>query len=101
MANQDPLLLYEEFVERQNKFHMHFVGQPGAHAMGDIYRRKSNAYQECMGAHPVEFEKLRSELQAMHYDGNTLFFGLTYRKKLYDAYVMMHPYAKRNCELFR
>ena len=100
MANQDPLLSFEEFIERQNKFYLHFVGEPGTCGMSNLYRDR-DPYKQCMRAHPEQFEKLRAELQAMHDDSNTLFFGPTYRHKLYDAYQMMHPYAEKNCDLFR
>ncbi len=100
MANKDPVLPFWEFVELQNNFHLHFVGQPGNHYLGDLYRQNP-AFIECKRAHPVKFKKIISELKAMHDNCNTLYFGTKYREKLYGVYKMMHPYAEKNLDLFR
>ena len=91
--NKDKLLSFEEFEKERNGFYLHFVGPVGKSACGDVYRSQL-AYMWCSMANP-EFAKLAEELL-----GRDDRSSPEYLKKLYSAYLLMHPYAETNYELF-
>lgn len=91
--NRDKLLAFEEFEKESTGFYLHFVGPVGKSACGDVYRSHT-AYLWCMTAQP-EFAKLAAELL-----GRNDRLSPEYLKKLYSAYLFMHPYAETNYELF-
>jgi hypothetical protein len=95
MLYGNSLLNFRDFKRYQNSFRGHFVGEVGKHVVGDAYR-ENPSYKKCMAAHPAEFGKLAEELR-----GRSDHDSLEYLKKLYEAYVMMHPYADTNWEMFQ
>ncbi len=100
MPNKDRLLNFEQFIKRKNSFHMHFVGLPGGHMIGDAYR-KNRAYQRCLQERPA-FQKLVDELRPYYEPGKPVFAETTaLQKKLHEAYQLMHPFAASNEDLFR
>jgi hypothetical protein len=100
MANQDKLLDYEEFKKVQNNFFLHFIGVPGEHHFGDVYRNQAS-YVATLASHPVTFGLLARELCDMFdkFDHEVL-QDEEYMVKLYEAYYLMHPYAEKNWDLF-
>ena len=103
------LLSFEEFKKKGGNFHMFFG--PVGNMYSDMYRSKT-VYQNALAAHP-EFGALAAELQGydfMEFDidektGATIIKPADPRReemmrKLYDAYLIMKPYAKRSGDLF-
>ncbi len=86
------LLDREEFERGQNNFHLHFVGQPGQHMIGDIFRERE-IFKWCY-QNDQEFRELAEE-----------FFGdESYGfdpEKLYKAYLMMAKYTEDDWDLFK
>ena len=105
-------LSFEAFAKREGSFHMFFAGEPGKkHMDGDLYRSEP-VYQDCLAEHP-ELRVLTIELQGYKFTE----FGIDettgapiiknvdpkreeMMRKLYSAYLIMRPYAKRDGELF-
>ncbi len=102
-----PLSL-EEFKKKGGNFHMFFA--PIGTMMGDIYR-DTPAYKNCVTAHP-EFETLAAKLQGYDFEefdldeeGHPMIKETDSKRdemmcKLYDAYLIMRPYAKKSGDLF-
>lgn len=109
MANRDPLLTFEEFSVPDknvcNNLYLHFYGEQGEFDICDGYREKF-AFTECMKHYPEEFASLWKKLDEVHAsqtDKKKRVFlrDPEYLKLLYGAYVLMHPFAESNYELFR
>ena len=103
-----PLLAYEDFVPRCSNFADFFA--PIGIMVGDMNRNKP-VYQSCLANHP-ELAALAAELQAYDFSefdidektGNTIIKPLDPQRpamlrKLYDAYLLMRPYAKNKQDL--
>lgn len=89
MANKDRLISFTAFPRYIQDFRGYFLP---AGTFGDYYRQEE-AYRACAAAHP-EFVQLSAELQAMKD-----FESLEYSTKLYEAYVLMRQYAKRDQDI--
>ncbi|MBY0472916.1 hypothetical protein K2Q00_01350 [Patescibacteria group bacterium] len=90
MKNQDPLLDFDEFKRRQNNFYMRFVGKPGEHEIGDLFRDACDAYKHCISS--PEFAQMASQLQELYASKGKDYFGHDeFQKPLYEAYKLMHP----------
>lgn len=102
-------LTFEEFSTKGGNFHMFFA--PIGSMMGDIYRKKPT-YQNCLKEHP-ELETLAAELREYDFEefdideqtGKPVIKPTDpergeMMRKLYDAYLIMKPYAKRSGDLF-
>ncbi len=109
--NQTPreALSFEAFSKRGGNFSEFF--SPIGSMTGDIYRNQA-VYQNCLAEHP-ELETLAAELrdydfEQFHIDEKT---GEVIKdsdpkrvdmmRKLYEAYLIMRPYAQDDRELFR
>ncbi|MEN9413449.1 MAG: hypothetical protein RLZZ342_536 [Candidatus Parcubacteria bacterium] len=100
MANRDPLLSFEEFRKTQNNFFLHFIGTPGEHHFGDLYR-SHEAYQEARRAYPRVFDSLAAGLCDMNpEETNKVLQDERFIRKLYRAYCYMYPFAQSNWDLF-
>jgi hypothetical protein len=103
-----PLLSYEEFVPRCSNFASFFA--PIGSMVGDLNRNEA-VYQNCLAEHP-ELATLAAELQ--QYDFYEFYIDEKTGKpvikppdpqrplmlrKLYDAYLLMRPYAKNRSDL--
>lgn len=107
MVNKDPPLTLEEFYkvgERvSNNFFLHFFGEKGEYETFDCYRVRL-PYATCSVFHRSEFECIARKLEAMTPKDNpkdrTFLENVQYQRLLYRAYVLMHPYAESNQELF-
>ena len=107
MANRDPLLTYEEFYKNggkaSNNFYLHFFGGKGEYEAFDCYRERL-PYVTCYVLHRSEFEHIARKLESMTPKDNpkdrTFLQNVRYQRLLYRAYVLMHPCAESNYELF-
>ena len=107
MANRDPLLTYEEFYKNggkaSNNFYLHFFGEKGEYEAFDCYRERL-PYVTCYVLHRSEFEHIARKLESMTPKDNpkdrTFLQNVRYQRLLYRAYVLMHPCAESNYELF-
>jgi hypothetical protein len=97
VAKRTPLS-FEQFAKRQNSFHLHFVGTPGDHFVGDIYRAQP-AYVACLAATGSRLTKLQSAIDKLYSSSETS--AQEFQLKLYEAYLLLHPFAQRDEELFR
>jgi hypothetical protein len=102
-------LSFEEFAKRGGNFHLYFA--PIGTMMGDMYR-KNEVYQKALSARP-ELQVLAAELQGYDFEefdideatGAPIIKEVDPKRdemlrKLYDAYLIMRQYAKRDGELF-
>lgn len=89
---KDNPLIIEDFLKKQNNFHLFFAGKPGSNMIGDIYREKDvfvealknpdfAAIVDQLYDKPLQ-SKLASETDGLN-------------EKLYRAYLIM-----RNCESY-
>ncbi|MBI5457684.1 hypothetical protein HY971_03100 [Candidatus Kaiserbacteria bacterium] len=103
-----PLLAYEEFVQRCSNFASFFA--PIGSMVGDMNRSKP-VYQSCLADHP-ELAALAAELQAYDFykfdidekTGRPIIKPPDPQRpvmlrKLYDAYLLIRPYAKKKQDL--
>lgn len=88
MENEARIPSFAVFCRYAEDFRGYFL--PGV--FGDCYR-KEDAYKACVAVHP-QFVALSAELQEM--ENST---SLAYRTKLYEAYKLMRPYAKREQDI--
>ena len=108
-GEESKALSFEEFSKSGGNFSEFF--SPLGSMTGDIYRNQA-VYQDCLAEHP-ELEALAIELrdydfEEFHIDEKT---GEVIKdadpkrggmmQKLYQAYLIMRPYAKDDRELFR
>jgi hypothetical protein len=94
-------LTYLDFysdLKRQNNFYLHFVGKPGSHPIGDIYRSQEH-YQTCAKERPRKLEGLAKKLRAISPDGMEYHLP-QYQETLYTAYKLMRQYAQSDADLF-
>jgi hypothetical protein len=94
MANRDAVLTYRQFLRKKNSFQAYFIGEVGGHWAGDIYRDQG-AYKACMNVER-EFAALAAELRERDDRSSP-----GYKRRLYRAYLLMHPYAKSDADLFQ
>ena len=98
MANKDPLLSAAEFEDRQNNFYLHFVGEVDLHEVGDRYRSRP-AYMACTNTYQCTFRLIATRLGKFYTAPGR---GLSEHPwvGLYEAYVLMYPFADSNNDLF-
>ena len=95
LANRDATLSQTDFIARRNNFNLFFVGRPGEHYMGDIWRKRS-AFVLC-SSHEPGFVDLANQLygrELRYPDANT-------EALLYRAYLMLRKHASKDWEIFQ
>ncbi len=97
MANKDPVLSLEEFDIQQNNFALFFCGKPNEHFMGDMYRDVP-VFRRCFAANIEAFNRLAAELYG--FEKRDERGTPDFERKLYQAYLLMHPFAESNWEMF-
>ncbi len=96
MGNRYPLLSFEEFSEKQvsgsGSFDRFFTGDNAG-----LEHKLKPVFQRCLKAHPERLTRLTQKLELMcrFVHDHEMFLDT-----LYQAYVLMHPYAKSNKVLF-
>lgn len=97
-TNVDLPLGFDTFTERQNNFYLHFVGEPGSHFVGDIYRSQEPYRRACSSR---RFARLATQLRATVVGGTPQAeWPADYQRELYRAYLLMHPFAADDALLF-
>lgn len=101
MSNIDSLLPFEQFIERQNNFYMHFMGED--RNMARIYRQGEH-YRRCVQAEP-KLASLAARLQTLYEGASSVqhdgFQNPEFQRGLYEAYLLMRPHVEKDWELFR